>query len=239
MLRLNTFGGLTLRQGDTPLTGAPTQRRRMALLALLAVAGDRGVSREKLLAILFPEGDPDKSRHALNQILSAQRRHFGDAALFEGRKTVRLNPSLITSDVRLFEEALARGEPEEAAAVYTGPFLDGFFISGSIEFEQWATEQRDRFARRCAAAIESAANRAATAGDQASVVAWRQRAVELDPLDAARTLRLADAVVSAGDRAGALRALRTYQERIRAELGVAGDPGVARRVAALTAELGG
>ena len=44
MLRINTFGGLSLRQGDAPLTGAPSQRRRLALLAILAAAGDQGVS---------------------------------------------------------------------------------------------------------------------------------------------------------------------------------------------------
>lgn len=238
MLRINTFGGLTLRQGDAPLTGAPTQRRRLALLVLLAVAGERGMSREKLQGFLWPESETDKARHALNQILSAQRRHFGDAPLFEGRKTLRLNPAQITSDVAIFEEALARGEPERAAEVYAGPFLDGFFLSDASEFEQWVTDQRERFDRRCASAIADAATRAAKAGDHAAVVSWRRQAVELDPLDATRILRLAESLVDIGDRAGALRALRGYQQRINKELGVAGDPDVARRAAGLKTELG-
>jgi DNA-binding SARP family transcriptional activator len=233
MLRLNTFGGLTLRQGSAPLTGAPTQRRRLALLALLATSGERGMSREKLLAFLWPEGEPDKARHALNQILSAQRRHFKEAALFEGRKTLRLNPAQIESDVRLFEEAIAAGELERAVALYAGPFLDGFFLADAPEFERWADDHRSRFARRCGSALVALAQRAEQAGDRPGVVEWRHRAAELAPFDAEVALRLSEALVDAGNAAGALRGLRGYQERIKKELGVEGDPEIERRLRSL------
>ena len=163
MLRINTFGGLSLRQGDAPLTGAPTQRRRLALLAVLAVAGEQGISRDKLLAMLWPESDGDKSRHALNQILYAQRRDFGEQQLFNGQKTVRLNPSLITSDVALFERALTDGDLEAAVGLYAGPFLDGFFLSGSSEFEIWVGDQRARFANRLGESLDAAPSRSASA----------------------------------------------------------------------------
>src|SRR6188472_3438789 len=71
MLRLNTFGGLTLTRGTEDLTGAATQRRRLALLVLLAVAGPVGMSRDKLLAYLWPESDVERARHVLNQLLYA------------------------------------------------------------------------------------------------------------------------------------------------------------------------
>jgi DNA-binding SARP family transcriptional activator len=57
MLQLRTFGGLTLQQDGENITGVATHRRQLALLALLAVAGDEGMSREKLLAYLWPEKD--------------------------------------------------------------------------------------------------------------------------------------------------------------------------------------
>jgi two-component SAPR family response regulator len=142
----------------------------------------------------------------------------------------------ITSDVRAFEDALARGAPEEAAELYAGPFLDGFFLANSTEFEQWASDQRERFANLCATAVADAATHAANAGDTASAIKWHRRAVELDPLDSTRVMRLAEALVNRGDRAGAVRALRGYQERIRRELGMSGEPEVAKRVAVLTAD---
>src|SRR4051794_26861648 len=95
MLRLRTFGGLTLSRGEENLTGAVTQRRRLALLALLAVARDTGLSRDKLLAWLWPDSDAERARHVLNQLLYAQRRQVGDAALFTGQKTLRLNRAVM------------------------------------------------------------------------------------------------------------------------------------------------
>ena len=52
MLQLRVFGGLTLSRGEENLTGAVSQRRRLALLALLAVEQDVGLSRDKLLLLL-------------------------------------------------------------------------------------------------------------------------------------------------------------------------------------------
>jgi hypothetical protein len=51
-LRLLTFGGLNLLVGGYTTTGAATGRRRLALLALLAVARDRGLNRDKVQAYL-------------------------------------------------------------------------------------------------------------------------------------------------------------------------------------------
>src|SRR5262245_41167195 len=127
MLRLTTFGGLTLARGAEDLTGAATQRRRLALLVLLAVAGAPGMSPDKLLAYLWPESDIERARHVLNQLLYAQRQQVGDD-LFLGRKTLRLNPALIATDVGAFEEACAVGDLGTAAGLYAGPFLDGFFV---------------------------------------------------------------------------------------------------------------
>jgi DNA-binding SARP family transcriptional activator len=206
---------------------------------MLAAAGETGVSREKLLTMLWPEGEPEKSRHALNQILSAQRRHFGNAPLFDGKKTIRLNPALISSDVRSFHEALARADVATAVDLYAGPFLDGFFIPGSPEFEMWATDQRARLANLLAESLEAAARRADDSGDREGAVKWRRHAALLDRTDAMRAIRLAESLVLAGNRAGALRALSDCQKRIKEELGVPGDPEIGRRMSALMLELGG
>jgi len=52
-LRLSTFGGLSLTGESGPVTGAATQRRKLALLAVLATGGERGVSRDRLLALFW------------------------------------------------------------------------------------------------------------------------------------------------------------------------------------------
>ena len=232
MLRLQTFGGLTLSRGSENLTGAVTQRRRLAILALLAVAGDAGMSRDKLQAYLWPDSDAAHARHVLNQLLYAQRRHVGDQ-LFLGRKTLRLNPAVLWTDVSAFEQAVSGGDFEGAVALYRGPFLDGFFLKDAPEFEQWGEGERARFARRVTALLTQLADRAAAAGHLGHAAEWWNRAGALDPYDGAIALGLVRTLLAAGDRAGAVMAARRHEDALRRDLGVAPD----RRFADATAEL--
>ena len=226
MLHLATFGGLSLYLNETPITGVVTQRRQLAMLALLAVAGRAGVSRDKLVALLWPAKDADAGRHLLNQLLYTQRRFAGDAGLFVGKKTLRLNAELIQTDVAAFESAIAAQEREKIPTIYRGPFLDGFFLTEAAEFEAWVTTQRSRYARECADALETLAVAAAKSGNGGAAIGWHQRAQEIDPLNARVALALADAFVLSGDRTSALRTLRWHTERVRKELETEPDASV-------------
>jgi serine/threonine-protein kinase len=234
MLQLHTFGGLTLRRGEDDLTGAATQRRRLAILAILAVARRNGQSRDKLVACLWPESDAEHARHVLNQLLYAQRRHFAEEGLFLGKKTLRLNPAVIWTDVGAFEQALDMQNREEAVSLYRGPFLDGFFLKDAPEFERWVDEQRGRLSRRVMAALRELAQRAAGSGDYPRSVEWWRRAGEIDPYDSTTALALAQALSAAGDRVGALRAVQHHQERLQQDLGVAPDPSFSEAVRRLS-----
>lgn len=218
MLRLRTFGGLTLSRGHENLTGAITQRRRLAILALLAVSHDTGMSRDKLVAYLWPESDAERARHVLNQLLYAQRRQVEGDAIFIGRKTLRLNPKLISSDVAEFEEAMRREALAEGVGLYTGSFLDGFFLKDAPEFERWVDSQRERLARRVSPARRSsggAAPPSSTRWSRMSRSRWR-------------------ALAAGGDRSGALRHARQHAAALESQLGVSPDP----RLAELLADLG-
>jgi len=230
MLQLTVFGGLTLGLEDGLVCGAMTQRRRLALLALLAVARQRGLSRDKIMAYLWAESDTARARHALNQLLHIQRNLLAGRELFLGGKTLRLSPTAIRTDVGEFEDALDRGDLEAAAAVYGGPFLDGFFLKDAPEFERWAEAQRHRLARRLCGALVDLANAAAARGEQAPSAEWWRRAAEVDPLDSQIALDLIQALAAAGNRGGALHHARQHAERLREELGVTPDPRIVQLV---------
>jgi len=235
MLQLTVFGGLTLGLEDGLVSGAMTQRRRLALLALLAVARQRGLSRDKIMAYLWPESDAARARHALNQLLHIQRKLLTGRELFLGGKTLRLNRAAIRTDVGEFEDAVDRGDLEAAAAVYGGPFLDGFFLKDAPEFERWAEAQRHRLARRLCAALVDLANAAAKRGEQARSAEWWRRAAEVDPLDSQIALDLIQALAAAGNRGGALHHARQHAERLHEELGVTPDPRIVQLVEQLRA----
>lgn len=229
-LRLLTLGRLTLQVDGLTTTGVATRRYRLALLALLAASRDRGVSRDKLQAYLWSESDAEHARHGLNQLLYSQRHHVSDGGLFLGRKTLRLNPALITTDLWEFEDALDAGACESAVRLYDGPFLDGFFLRGAGAFERWVEDQRRQLERRCAEAIATLARTAAAAGDHARALAWWARAVELNPFDLDTMRQQVTALLAVGDRATALRAARHHADLLRTELGLDPDPELMRLI---------
>lgn len=224
MLRLRTLGGAVLESGGAALAGAAGQRKSLALLALLAP--DRGVSRDKVLAYLWPEAEPDRAGHRLTQLLYALRRDLKAEELFLGSNELRLNADLIGSDVQEFSSARRAGELERAVSLYGGPFLDGFFLSGAPEFERWVENERAGLAGDYAEALETLAADAAAQGDPRRAAQWWRRLAEQDPLSSRVTVHLMSALAAAGSRAAALDQAREYEALVRDELGAAPNPAV-------------
>jgi len=129
----------------------------------------------------------------------------------------------MTTDVGEFLDAMERGALEEGVGLYRGPFLDGFFLKGGVEFEQWVEAQRARFARQVLAALAALADRAAAVGAAGEVVRWRRQASELDPLDSTLALGLMRALAAAGDRPAALRHGRQHADLLQTQLGLPVD----------------
>ena len=233
MIRLRTFSAVTLERDGIPMTGRNTQRRRLALLVFLASARRKPVSRDRLLGLLWPESDADRGRHALAQLIYELRRDLGQSVIV-GSDDLRLDESCITSDVAEFEDALQQGSMERVVSVYTGPFLDGFFVSDASEFERWAEERRGELATKYLHALETLAVVATDQGRFSGAVEYRRRAAALDPLSARQALALMRALVRAGDRPAAIRHAQIYAQLVRGELDVDADPSITDLAAELS-----
>lgn len=226
MFRLRTFGGLTLTRddvskGESPSpanAGAGSQRRSLTLLAVLAAAAPGGLSRGKVMAILWPESDAESARRALRQAVFATRRELGSGKVILGTTDMVLNPELITSDVQEFMTAAAQGTPERAVELYSGPFLDGMHGRSSQRFERWVETQRARFAEQYCAALTELAKQATAGGDHGAAVGWWHKLTSVDPLSSRAAAGLMEALASAGDSAAALAHYRAYERVVREEL---------------------
>jgi DNA-binding SARP family transcriptional activator len=73
LLKIHTFGGCYLEREGTRLDTLSGSRKGLALLALLAAAGDRGMTREALVAYLWPESDEERARTSLKQLVHSLR----------------------------------------------------------------------------------------------------------------------------------------------------------------------
>ena len=234
-MRLRTFGGLWIEGLGGSEAPAPPPRR-LALLALLAAAGPAGLSRERLLGILWPEGDEEKGRHALAQTVYSLRRDLGNEAAIAGAAELRLDNAIITSDVGDFAAALRAGDHEAIAHLYTGPFLDGFYLSDAPDFERWVEAERARLAGSAIRTFEQLAEAREKAGRPADALSCRLRLTQIDPLRGKFASAYMTALAAAGDRAGALAHARNHEALLRRELDTAPDPEVTRLAARLRSE---
>src|SRR3954464_12045732 len=118
---LKLLGGLSLEDSNGPLTGQITQRRRLAFLAILGASPRAGGSRDRLVALLWPELDVEGARHRLSDSLYVARRALGESAIVPMGDELRLDETQIRVDVRDFERALDEGELALAVERYSGP----------------------------------------------------------------------------------------------------------------------
>ena len=224
MFLLRLFGGASLEEDSRPLAGRAVQRRRLALLAILALEHPRAVPRDRLVAFLWPEHDADRARHLLRDSLYVLRGALGEETVPASGDELRLDPLRLRSDTWDFEDALARQQPDAAVALYAGPLLDGFHPGGSPELEHWLDAQRERFARAHAQALERLAEQAGAAGALQAALGWWRRLAADDPYSGRVALRLMQALEAAGDRAGALQQARIHALLLEQEFGAGPDP---------------
>ena len=232
MLQINTFNGFALLRADG-VAVRELPRRLAALAVLIAHGGEQGVSRERMLDLLWSDHDPTRARHALTQSLYSLRRAIGGDEAILGTSQLTFNPELVGSDLADFAAAERAGDDATAVAVYRGPFLDGFFVSGAAELEHWISLRRDEYANRVAQKLERLAIHAEAAGDISGAAAfWRQRSA-IDPFDATVVLSLMRLLAESGKGAAALQQGRIYEKLVAQEPDLTPDARVAELALAI------
>jgi DNA-binding SARP family transcriptional activator/TolB-like protein len=213
MFSLRLLGGVSLVGPSGPLSGPAAQQRRLALLAVLAAFGDKGCSRDKLVGYFWPEREEPQARHLLANSVYVVRNALGEDAVLSSAEFLRLNPEIVSADVRAFDSATEQGELERAAELYGGPFMDGFYLSAAPEFDRWIELERRRLEGRYAELLEALAERAETERQFVTAAAWWQRLLAHDPVNTRVAGRLMLALGQAGDPGNALRVAEEHERR--------------------------
>lgn len=227
--RLRTFGGVALEHEErTQPPSAPPRRKRLALLAVLA-ASPHGVSRDKLLALLWTDRDEARAQSALYQLVHAVRRELGGGIISRGAD-IALDASVVSSDVAEFLAALEVVDGERAVAAYAGPFLDGFFVRDAAGFDEWADDRRRELERRFVAAAEQLAVSATARGEHRVAAGLWRKVADIDPLARRSAMQLIHALERCGEAAAAWRAAVHHVEAVRRELGEAPDADIQQLV---------
>jgi DNA-binding SARP family transcriptional activator/TolB-like protein len=241
MHTLRVFGGASIEGDAGPLTGPVTQRHRLALLALLALSQPTGLSRDKLLAYLWPGRNTNSARNLLNQGIHVVRRALGEDAILSVGDELRLGPEAVRVDVLEFERSLEAGDPETAVDLYRGPLLDGFFLPDAGEFDLRVDVERIRLRDRYQRALAELARTATASKDGRAAAGWWRRLAAEDPYNSQVALELMKVLEAVGARADAIRHARVHATLMSQEFGAEPDPAVealAERIRANPASTG-
>jgi predicted ATPase/DNA-binding SARP family transcriptional activator len=222
--KIQLLGGLVARQGERTVDRFRT-RKGGEMLAALALHLNRALTREELLALLWPEEEPEVGRNRLRVELAALKRQFqaqGQALLplIEAyRLCVRLNPEAFTTDAAEFEQELARasgaaGRPEQivfltqAVDLYRGDLLPGYDAD-------WIVAERERFAALHQEALRRLIRRLAHERDFDRAIAYAQRALQLDAWNEEAHFDLIRLLVAVGQPSAAIRQYETLEQTLR------------------------
>jgi len=213
------LGNVTLEGPSGPVTGHAAQRRQLAFLALLATAGEAGRSRDKIQAFLWPESSIESARHSLADTLYRLRKALGEGCVLGTGESLRLNPRVVLNDIHTFETSLDRGELEEAVELYRGPFLDGFHLRASNDFEDWRNAEARRIGQRFEGALEELAGRAEAEREFQNAVGFWERLSAHDPLNTRFRIGWMEALAAAGDPGNAIQLGEDHARLLEEDLG--------------------
>jgi DNA-binding SARP family transcriptional activator/membrane-associated phospholipid phosphatase len=208
MLRLQLLGGFNVAADAGDVSALARQPRRAALLTLLAV--ERELARERVMAMLWPEADPDRGRHSLNQGIYYLRRIIGtDWVELRGERCV-VAPWVVT-DVQELEQAATAGQHSEVLRLYGGALLEGAPLAATAEFDMWVDARRaaiDRLHRR---ARRDHIGALLAAGEKEAALHCAEEWCRLDPLEDEAQHRVIELLAASGQRAAALQQFGSYQ----------------------------
>jgi DNA-binding SARP family transcriptional activator len=166
-------------------------RQALGLFAFLFDRGERGVAKDEVLDLIWPDTDVDRADLAFHRTLGGLRHTLGPGA--SGRRTIefhndryRLDPKLLEwSDVHFFlshlERARVAQEPAErlrllevARALYRGEYLDDCPFYGDSSYVE---EQRSMLRSRSIDLLIALGEGYEASGDRVSAAAAFREAV--------------------------------------------------------------
>jgi DNA-binding SARP family transcriptional activator len=229
--RVHALGGFTVLRRGEPLTfEGKTQKKPMELLKVLVALGGRGVAKQKLYDLLWPDSDAAAAAAALDVVISRLRKLLSDPdaiRIEEGK--VGLDPERVWLDVWAFDrdvevlQSALQGNADATLvdnlgkrllARYAGPFL------GSEDPQRWSLAARDRWQNRFRRSLAGAGRYWEQSGDWPRAIALYERALEEDSLAENLYRRLMRGHLARGEPAEAARVYRRCRDMLSVQLGI-------------------
>jgi DNA-binding SARP family transcriptional activator len=203
-------------------------RRHVRGFFYYLAARRKPVSRDQLCLLFWPDNPDIEARRNLTRLLTHLRQALPVPELLVAESDqISLDTNQYSCDVWEFER-LAGEQPETmatllaASPLYRGPFLDGFDLTGRLEYERWLSQERASLERLYLKALASLTEIYTARQDYSNAIQTAQRYLETDELTEEMHQRLISLYGLAGDRTHALRQFEACVAILERELGT--DP---------------
>jgi DNA-binding SARP family transcriptional activator len=204
-------------------------RRQVRALLYRLAAELEPIPREQLCFLFWPDARESGARRNLTHLLTHMRSILpapdllstpGDLVALDADRVWSDSAALLRFGARRSPPSSAAGELPALADAYRGPFLSGFSLPDSAEFELWVVQQQRSCERAYLRLLNLLVERAGADGDIDAAIAWSQRQLATDPLAEEVHRRLIGLYAAAGRRADALRQYEQCAIALERELGV-------------------
>ncbi len=200
-------------------------RRQVRALLFRLAATPLPLPRERLCYLFWADTAESAARRSLSRLLSHLRGALPDPRLLlTPAGSVALDSERVFCDVVAFQQLADRDEDidalRRAAELYRGPFLAGFSLAGSPEFEAWILEQQRVYERRYLEALKALIESTTRRQQYDQAIAYAQRYLATDELGEDVHRRLIHLYAATGDRMAAQRQFERCVAVLERELGV-------------------
>ncbi|OGB27435.1 MAG: transcriptional regulator [Burkholderiales bacterium RIFCSPLOWO2_02_FULL_57_36] len=187
--------------------------------------------RSRLAFELWPDSDEPQARTNLRKLLHDFRHSLPDIGEFveidnEIVRWIATGPSEV--DVLRFQDAMAAGDFELAARLYSGDLLPACY-------DDWVLDERAKLRAEAYGALVRLTEEAARRDDHKAAIRHTQRIIDLEPTDEAAVRLQMEAHLALGDRAAALRCYHRYAQVLERDLAVAPGEAIGAMVQQLRA----
>lgn len=171
------------------------------------------VSREQLCFLFWPNTPEASARRALSHLLTHLRNALpAPDVVVTCNDHIELDPEHARVDTALFEQWCSRSlrghclaDLQRGLDLYRGPFLSGFALNTSAEFEAWIIQERSNWERLYLEALAVLIEEQTVGGAYEAAIANAQRYLSTDDLAEEIHRRLIELYAAIGNRAMAIR----------------------------------
>ena len=153
-----------------------------AVIGLVYGHGDAGLSRPRLIWLLWESDEQSATRHRFSQLLYGINRNIGAESIFSVQgDRVLPNSSRVESDLTVFDRLLREECVADAAAMIARGFLTRLRAASNREYEDWKTSRAATFRSRLRDVAATVWSDAESVGDWSRARAAAETLLALDP----------------------------------------------------------